>query len=114
MPKQSILSTLFGRRLRQARKRIGIPQDKLGVMIGLDEGCSSARISRYETGIHEPKIATVEKLADALKVPLAYFFCKDDCLAEILFCYAGFDVSQKNQLLLHALEISKNQLAKLN
>ena len=43
-------SCCFGVRLRQARERLGLPQDKLGVMIGLDEGCSSARISRYETG----------------------------------------------------------------
>jgi len=46
--------SLFGRRLREARLRAGIAQDKLGVMIGLDEGCSSARMSRYETGVHEP------------------------------------------------------------
>ena len=107
MPKQSTPSTLFGRRLREARTRIGMHQDKLGVMIGLDESCSSARISRYETGIHEPKLATVEKLADALKVPLAYFFCADDCLAEILFCYASFDDTHKNELLLHALQLCK-------
>lgn len=108
MPKQSTPPTLFGRRLREARTRIGMPQDKLGVMIGLDEGCSSARISRYETGIHEPKIATVEKLANALNVPLAYFYCKEDCLAEILICYASFDDNQQQrELLLHALEISR-------
>ena len=105
MPKQLTPSTLFGRRLREARNRIGIPQDKLGVIIGMDESCSSARISRYETGIHEPKIATVEKLATALNVPLAYFYCADDCLAEILFCYANFDDRQKSQLLSYVLEI---------
>jgi transcriptional regulator with XRE-family HTH domain len=62
MPKQSIPSTLFGRRLREARIRVGIPQDKLGVLIGMDEGCSSARISRYETGVHEPKIIQSKNL----------------------------------------------------
>jgi transcriptional regulator with XRE-family HTH domain len=107
MPKQSIPSTLFGRRLREARIRVGIPQDKLGVLIGMDEGCSSARISRYETGVHEPKINTVEKLANALNVPLVYFYCKDDSLAEILVCYSTFNDNQKNQLLLYTLEIGK-------
>jgi transcriptional regulator with XRE-family HTH domain len=43
-------SPVFGTRLREARELAGIPQDKLGVMIGLDESSSSARISRYETG----------------------------------------------------------------
>ena len=38
--------TIFGVRMRQARERLGVPQDKLGVMIGLDEETASARISR--------------------------------------------------------------------
>ena len=57
--------SLFGRRLREARLHVGIPQDKLGVMIGLDESCSSARMSRYESGIHSPPFNTVERIADA-------------------------------------------------
>ncbi len=73
MPRQSTPTSLFGKRLREARKRMGIAQDKLGVAIGMDESCSSARISRYETGTHEPPIATVEKIAIALNVPLPYF-----------------------------------------
>jgi transcriptional regulator with XRE-family HTH domain len=35
---------------------------------------NSARISQYETRIHEPHCATAEKLTTALNVPLAYFF----------------------------------------
>ena len=52
------------------RNRTGIAQDKLGVMIGMDESCSSARMSRYETGIHEPPIAIAGKIAHALNLPL--------------------------------------------
>ena len=48
-PKPS--KTLFGQRLREARLRAGIAQDRLGVLIGLDEGSSSARMSRYEIGV---------------------------------------------------------------
>lgn len=106
MPRQSIPNTLFGRRLREARKRIGIAQDKLGVVIGMDEGCSSARISRYETGIHEPPFVTAEKLASALKVPVAYFYCDDDRLADLLICYAAVGQRQKDQLVAFALELS--------
>jgi transcriptional regulator with XRE-family HTH domain len=107
MSKQLCSISLFGKRLREARRRMGIPQDKLGVLIGMDESCSSARISRYETGVHEPQIATVEKLAKALKVPLPYFFCEDDCMAEILIHYANLDKSQKIQLLMDVKEMSK-------
>ena len=73
MPRLSTPNTLFGRRLREARVRAGIAQDKLGVMIGMDEGSSSARMSRYETGTHEPPFSIAERLASALNVPAACF-----------------------------------------
>jgi transcriptional regulator with XRE-family HTH domain len=76
--------SLFGLRLRAARERANLPQDRLGVMIGLDEGCSSARISRYETGIHQPPFEVAEMLARVLGVPTAYFYCVDDQVAEVL------------------------------
>lgn len=81
--------SLFGRRLREARLRAGLAQDKLGVMIGLDEGSSSARMSRYENGVHEPAFVWVEKIAAALGVPAAYFYCDDDRLAEIMRIYSS-------------------------
>lgn len=87
MVKNASKSNLFGRRLREARLQLDIPQDKLGVMIGLDETCSSARMSRYENGVHEPPFKTIEKIASALKLPLAYFFCEDDRLAKIINDY---------------------------
>lgn len=82
--------SLFGRRLRTAREHASLPQDRLGVLIGLDEGCSSARMSRYETGIHQPPFEVAEKLAKALSVPTAYFYCANDQVAEILLNLADF------------------------
>lgn len=80
-------TSLFSKRLREARLRFGIAQDKLGVMIGLDESCSSARMSRYESGVHEPPFKTIELIAAALNLPTAYFFCEDDRLANIICGY---------------------------
>jgi transcriptional regulator with XRE-family HTH domain len=74
----------LARRLKQARLALGIPQDRLGVMIGLDEGCASARISRYESGVHHPPLPTVQLLAKILCVPTAFLFCEDDLLAEAI------------------------------
>lgn len=65
-----------------------IPQDKLGVNIGLDESSASARISRYETGVHEPSIYTAILLAKELKIPLAYFYCQEDKLANIIIKFS--------------------------
>ena len=79
--------SIFGQRLREARERVGLPQDRLGVEIGLDEGTASARISRYETGAHEPPFQTAVLLAKALKVPVPFLYCKDDELAQLLLTW---------------------------
>lgn len=99
MPKSHPSSSLFGRRLREAREKAGIPQDKLGVMIGLDEGCSSARISRYETGVHQPPLDLSEKLAGALGVPVAYLYCREDVLAELLLVIGALPETRQRDLL---------------
>lgn len=91
-------ATIFGRRLRQARKWAGLPQDRLGVAIGLDETTSSARISRYETGVHEPPIATARLLAAELGVPLAFLYCDDDDLALALLNLAAMSCTERRRL----------------
>lgn len=82
-------TTVFGYRLREARQRAGIPQDRLGVEIGLDEGTASARMSRYETGRHEPSFSIAVKLARVLHVPAAYFYCEDDELANLVIAWGA-------------------------
>lgn len=84
MTRHKSTSTVFGKRLRHARLLKKVPQDKLGVLIGLDETVASARISRYETGQHEPPYQTAQQLAKALIIPVAYLYCDDDDLAEII------------------------------
>ena len=91
-------ATIFGRRLRQARKWAGLPQDRLGVAIGLDETTSSARISRYETGVHEPPIATARLLAAELGVPLAFLYCDDEDLALALLNLAAMSCTERRRL----------------
>ena len=99
MVKQPVRSSCcFGARLRQARERMGLPQDKLGVMIGLDEGSSSARISRYETGVHEPAFNIACKLAQALQVDVAYFYCEDDWLANAVLRLQNLSQAQRSDL----------------
>ena len=63
---------------------LGLSQDRLGVLIGLDEHTASARISRYETGAHEPSIKTARLLASVLGVPLAYLYCDDNRIADLI------------------------------
>lgn len=101
--------SLFGRRLREAREVAGIPQDQLGVMIGLDEGCSSARISRYETGTHQPPYETAEKIAAALHVPTVYFYCSSDTLGELLLAIADFNDDELARLIRSAGRIRRER-----
>jgi len=72
-----------------------LAQDKLGVLIGLDEGCSSARISRYETGVHAPPFDTARKLASVLGVSVAYLYCDDDWLADLILKIHRLDPGQR-------------------
>lgn len=67
-------------------------------MIGLDEGSSSARISRYETGAHEPPVSLAEKIADILHLPAAYFYCQDDELAAFIRDIWSLDGEKRERL----------------
>lgn len=85
MPAGSVNSpTVLGRRLRAQREALGWSQEKVGVLIGLDESSSRARISRYELGVHEPPVGTARLLAEALMVPLPFLYCDDDEVAALL------------------------------
>lgn len=91
-------SSCFGRRLREARLRVGMPQDKLGVAIGLDEGTASARLSRYETGTHAPPYEIAEKIARVLGVPVAFFYCDDDELSGVISGWARASAEQRARI----------------
>lgn len=51
-------------KLRQVRERLFVTQQELAEKAGMTE----ATISRIENGLHEPRISTVRRLADALGV----------------------------------------------
>ena len=77
-------ATIVGRRMRSRREELGWSQEKVGVLIGIEESSSRARISRYELGTHEPPVRTARMIAEALAVPLAYLYCEDDQCAQLL------------------------------
>ena len=92
---------IFGRRLRERRISLALSQESIGVAIGLDESCSRTRISRYETGMHEPKLATAQLIANCLKTPLAYFYCEKDTIASLLLKINTMTDKQTELLLKH-------------
>ena len=63
---------VFSRRLREAREAYGVSQRSLGIEAGLDDFVASTRINRYETGVHQPDLQTLQRLAAVLGLPVAY------------------------------------------
>ena len=82
----------WGKRLKQARQAANLSQKALGIEAGIDAFVASTRINRYELGIHKADLLTVRKLAEVLKVPMAFFYADtDDEIAELLFKYGKAD-----------------------
>ena len=75
---------VYSRRLREAREVVGISQRSLGIKAGLDEFVASTRVNRYETGVHQPDLQTLQRLAKVLGLPLAYFYAESDELARLI------------------------------
>lgn len=86
---------IFCRRLKQARLASGLSQKRLGIAAGIDEFVASTRINRYEKGVHEPGTEIVQKLAEVLRVPLAYFYAEDDDLAELMLIFLSLSKEQR-------------------
>ena len=61
---------LIGARIKVLRKQAGLTQEKLAEKVGLD----SRHLSRLEVGQHFPSLDSLERIADALNMPLAEFF----------------------------------------
>ncbi|MBS1206763.1 MAG: transcriptional regulator [Proteobacteria bacterium] len=71
-------------RLKEARLKAGLSQQKLGILAGIDEATASARMNQYERGIHTPDFALACRLAEVLKIPACYFYAVEDDLAEVI------------------------------
>ncbi|MDY4559721.1 MAG: helix-turn-helix transcriptional regulator [Eubacteriales bacterium] len=64
------IKLLVGKRVRELRNSIGISQEELAVLAGLDR----TYITSVECGKRNISIVNIEKLANALQVSLKEFF----------------------------------------
>jgi transcriptional regulator with XRE-family HTH domain len=60
---------IIGKKIKDARQRIGISQEELGSRVGY----SAMGISHFECGVRKIKIEELEKIARALDVGINYF-----------------------------------------
>lgn len=86
-------------RLKSARKLAKLTQEQLSTELGFDRSHGTARISQYETGKHAPDFAMAKKMADAIGVPVAYLYCDDDKLAELIVASSKLSESEIDKLL---------------
>lgn len=86
-------------RLREARKKAGISQKKLGELAGVDPNSASARLNQYETGKHSPYFGMLQRLAEVLNVPVEYFYTSDDDVATILVKLKSMSPEQRKKAL---------------
>ena len=76
-------------RLKAARLKAGLSQERLGILAGIDEATASARKNQYERGIHTPDFELTCRLASVMEIPACYFYAVEDDLAEIILEYAN-------------------------
>lgn len=97
---------VWGRRLKEAREAIGLSQRQLGIEAGLDPSVASTRINRYELGVHKADYQISQKLAEVLKVPVAFLYADDDALAEIILRFGRADAGQRERLMRVVAELA--------
>ncbi len=95
----------FSIRLKEARRESGLSQERLGILAGIDESSASARINQYERGKHAPDFQMVERIAQVLNVPEAYFYAKDDDMAQLLKNYHRKRENTRKKILEFTLEL---------
>lgn len=99
MNSKKVLVSPIANRLRSARTKKGISQKQLGILAGIDQFSASPRINQYERGKHVPDYATTARLANALSVPVTYFYADVDELAELILLFSNATKKKQEQIL---------------
>jgi len=63
-------SKFIGRRIRQLRERAGLSQSEVGALLEV----SYQQVQKYERGVNSISVDKLQRLAEALRVPMMAFF----------------------------------------
>ncbi|MCK8121482.1 helix-turn-helix transcriptional regulator [Pseudoalteromonas sp. 2CM32C] len=91
-------------RLKSARKAAGLTQQQLGMALGMEPNTASARMNQYEKGKHAPDFLTMKRIAKELDVPVAYFYCEEDVLSELICVLGRLSSTDQKELLMKLKE----------
>jgi len=96
---------VLAHRLKQARLRAKLSQEKLGKLAGIDPMSASARMNQYERGKHAPDFELMSKVANILQTPVSWFYTEDDDGARIQELYFQLPADARKTLLTTAEDL---------
>lgn len=99
---------MISERLKVARLRAGLSQEKLGKLAGIDPTSASARMNQYERGKHSPDYRLMCRVAEILKMPVSWFYTQDDDMARLQEIFFNLSPESRRDLLAHAEATSQN------
>ena len=99
---------MISERLKTARLRAGLSQEKLGKLAGIDPTSASARMNQYERGKHSPDYRLMCRVAEILKMPVSWFYTQDDDLARLQEIFFNMTPDKRGDLLTHAEALNQN------
>lgn len=93
---------MLAHRLKQARLRAGLSQEKLGKLAGIDPMSASARMNQYERGKHSPDYQLMCRVAEILKMPVSWFYTEDEEHARLQEIFYLLGPVERHQLVTQA------------
>lgn len=102
------LEEVIAIRMREAREEVGLSQEALGVLAGIDEATAKVRINQYENGRHSPPLSLLDKIASALGKPATWFICDNDA-RELLLLLNDLPEADRLQAIKDAVVALKNR-----
>ncbi len=82
----------------------GVSQRELGIAAGIDPSVASARINRYEVGVHKADFQIAVQLARVLNVPAAFLYTENDEIAAVLIALHRAPTAKRRRLIAQLLE----------
>jgi transcriptional regulator with XRE-family HTH domain len=102
---------MISERLKAARLRAGLSQEKLGKLAGIDPTSASARMNQYERGKHSPDYRLMCKVAEILKMPVSWFYTEDEEQARLQEVFYRLEPQARQALITQAESLSRESLA---
>ncbi|EOZ6561176.1 helix-turn-helix domain-containing protein [Salmonella enterica] len=81
---KSQVEAMVPKRLKEARKRAGLSQEKFLQLTDIESVSDKSQISSYESGRYSPPYEFIVQIARALNYPEGYFYTQDDDFAEVI------------------------------